>query len=68
MKHINELMNFGFNKKCLLIGGGLSVMDINLSKIDRSIYTIACNKATFDTDMIVYYDKDINEYYKQVIH
>lgn len=67
MNHINELKGIGVGRKCLLIGNGFSA-DPNNFPWNRlgDVYKIGMNKTDIDkVDMIVYYDRDMAEYYTE---
>ena len=65
MNHINKLKDIGRDRSCLIIGGGHSVNDIDWSRIPDSMYIIGINgHYSYMADMIIYYDKDMQEYYR----
>jgi hypothetical protein len=55
----------GNGKRCLIIGGGHSLNEFEWSKLPNDLYIIATNcHMRGIANMIVYYDKDVNKYYK----
>jgi hypothetical protein len=68
MNHVSDLKDIGITKRCLIVGGGHSVKDIDFDKIPPDV-TIICtnNHATEYADIIIYYDKDIQKLYKNKI-
>lgn len=60
MQRITVLKDIGVGKKCLIIGGGMSVQDFDFDKLDPDIVTIGVNESgiecPIDTDYMVYND------------
>jgi hypothetical protein len=64
MKQITELSNIGLNKKCLIVGNGYSkelfdykdLEDFTIFGINKANNKIKCH-------YVIYYDKDMKEYY-----
>ena len=66
MKPIHELENTGIGKKALLIGNGNSVKGFRFNKLNLNEFTIfGINKVKqpIKIDYLIYYDKDIQQYY-----
>jgi hypothetical protein len=65
MKHISELLGIGEGKKCLIVGGGPSLNTFEWDKLEDTY--IICINDHFPqlADMIVYYDKDMRDYFKE---
>lgn len=64
MTHIGELKGFGNGRECLLVGNGASVNYFPWNRIG-DWYVIGMNKTVPKAQMIVYYDKDMSEYYTE---
>ena len=64
MNHINTLKDLGRGRKCLIVGGGQSLNGFDWFSIPKDTYIICTNNHEIDyADMIIYYDKDMKEYY-----
>jgi len=68
LKPLSTLRDLGRGRTCLIIGGGHSVNKIDFDKIPKDVYIISTNNHKYKmADMIVYYDKDMNEYFRNKI-
>ena len=63
MTHISQLQDIGLGKRCLIVGGGHSVRSINIDDYPDCTIIGTNNHKHEQADIIVYFDKDINEYY-----
>jgi len=66
MRNIKTLRDIGKDRNCLIIGGGHSVNNLELSAIPRNMYVIVTNNHMLPhANMIVYYDKDMRDYFNK---
>lgn len=66
MKNILSLKDLGRGRDCIIIGGGHSLVSIIWELLPKDIYIIATNTHYYKlADMIIYYDKDINQFYTE---
>ena len=64
MKHISELKDIGTGKRCLIVGGGHSVNDYDFDNVPKDVTIICTNQHMSEiADIIIYYDKDIMNYW-----
>ena len=63
MKHITELKDIGIGKRCLIIGGGHSVNDINIDDYPDCVIIGTNDHHYRQSEIIVYFDKDIKDFY-----
>lgn len=65
MEHISVLQGFGKGKKCLIVGGGLSVRDFRFDLIN-GIYVICLNNHMSQlANMIIYSDTEMKKYFEK---
>lgn len=66
MKHISDLLDIGKDKRCLIVGGGHSVNEIDFDEIPDDVVIIGTNRHKKDyADIIIYYDRDVMKYYRE---
>lgn len=63
MKHISDLADSGFAKRCLLVGGGHSINDFNFNDVEDTVVICANSHKKEIADIIFYFDKNVNDYY-----
>jgi hypothetical protein len=64
VKSIKSLRGLGRGRKCLIIGGGVSLSELEFSLLPSDIYIISINNHCYKmADMIIYYDKDMREFH-----
>lgn len=60
MKSVQTLKDIGRNRDCIIIGGGNSLNYLDLEKLPDDMYIISINNHYPElSDMIIYYDKDM---------
>jgi hypothetical protein len=65
VKHISETQDIGKGRRCLIVGGGLSIESFPWHDLPSDIDIICCNNHMVSmANVVVYYDKEMKAYYE----